>query len=65
VNETRFDGRSVDGSDQTIATLSIGAASILGPGVLLNGAVDIGLTDDAPDYAVRASLPVQFDLPIY
>jgi hypothetical protein len=32
---------------------------------LLNGAVDIGLTDDAPDYAVRASLPVQFDLPIY
>jgi hypothetical protein len=65
VNETRVNGGSIDGSDQTIGTLSIGAASILGPGVLLNGAVDIGLTDDAPDYAVRASLPVQFDLPIY
>ena len=65
VNEARVSGHSIDGSDQTIGTLSIGVASILGHGVLLNGAVDIGLTDDAPDYAVRASLPVQFDLPIY
>jgi hypothetical protein len=65
VNEASVSGHSIDGSDQTIGTLSIGVASILGHGVLLNGAVDIGLTDDAPDYAVRASLPVQFDLPIY
>jgi hypothetical protein len=38
---------------------------VLGPGVLLDVGADIGLTDDAPDYAARASLPIRFNLPAF
>jgi Putative MetA-pathway of phenol degradation len=57
-------GEPVRGSDQVMSTLSIGAASILGRGVLLDLAAGVGLTDDAPDYSVSVSLPIRFDLPI-
>jgi hypothetical protein len=63
VDDVKVDGEGINGSDQVASTLSIGAASILGARMLLNGAVDIGLTDDAPDYAVRIALPVRFDVP--
>jgi hypothetical protein len=26
---------------------------------------DIGLTDDAPDYAIGVSLPIRFNMPTY
>jgi hypothetical protein len=64
VNEYEVDGESVDGSDAVMATLSLGASSILGRGVLLDVEAGVGLTDDSPDYAVTVSLPVRFDLPI-
>ena len=64
VRDLEVDGSNVDGSDQVIGTLSIGAAAILGRGVLLDGSLAVGLTDDGPDYAVRVSLPIRFDLPI-
>ncbi|MGH6919675.1 MAG: transporter, partial [Geminicoccaceae bacterium] len=64
-DEVELDGRGVDGSDQVNGVLSIGAASILGGGLFVNTTVDIGLTDDAPDYAVRASVPIRFSLPGY
>jgi hypothetical protein len=64
-NEVEFDGSDVAGTDGVDGVLSIGAASILGRGLFVNTAVDIGLTDDAPDYAIRASVPIRFNLPIY
>jgi hypothetical protein len=64
-DEVEIDGGGVDGSDQVNGVLSIGAASILGHGLFVNTSVDIGLTDDAPDYAVRASVPIRFNLPGY
>lgn len=64
IDDVEIDGSTVDGSDQVIGTLSIGAAAILGRGILLDGALGVGLTDDGPDYSVRVSLPIRFDLPI-
>jgi hypothetical protein len=63
-DDFEVDGQPVRGSDQVMSTLSIGAASILGRGVLLDLAAGVGLTDDAPDYSVSVSLPIRFDLPI-
>jgi hypothetical protein len=64
VDDFQVDGQPVRGSDQVMSTLSIGAASILGRGVLLDLAAGVGLTNDAPDYSVSVSLPIRFDLPI-
>jgi hypothetical protein len=62
---TEVNGEEIDGSDDVIGTASFGASVVLGRGVLLDVAADIGLTDDAPDYAARASLPIRFNLPVY
>lgn len=63
-DEVRENGRSIPGSDQVNSSLVVGASSVLGRGVLLSLNAGIGLTDDAPDYFVGVSLPIQFNLPI-
>jgi hypothetical protein len=65
VDGSKVDGEGINGSDSVIGTATLGASVVLGRGVLLDVAADIGLTDDAPDYAARASLPIRFNLPIY
>lgn len=62
--ESELDGRRVNGSDRTAAVLSLDAASIIGRGVLVDVGFDVGLTDDAPDYAARISVPLRFNLPM-
>jgi Putative MetA-pathway of phenol degradation len=64
-NETRIDGDKVDGSDDVSGTFSIGAATTLGPNTLLSVTGEIGLTDEAPDYAIGVSLPIRFNVPTY
>ncbi len=59
-DETKVDGDDMPGSDQTAATFTVGASSLLAEGVLTNVSLDIGLTDDADDFAVRWALPVRF-----
>ncbi len=61
VRKTKLAGQAIDGSEQVAASLNLGASSVLGRGVLLNAAVDVGLTDDAPDYAVSLSLPIRLE----
>lgn len=63
--ESELDNDKIDGSDQTSGTMTIGASAILGSRALVDVALDVGLTDDAPDYAIRMSLPIRFDLPIF
>jgi hypothetical protein len=63
--EAEVRGDEVGGSDRTAATLSLDAASVLGRGVLVDVGFDIGLTDDAPDYTARVSVPIRFDLPVF
>jgi Putative MetA-pathway of phenol degradation len=63
VDDLKVDGEGINGSDQVLGALSIGASSILGRGLFLDGQLDIGLTDDSPDYAVTLSLPIRFSTP--
>ena len=65
VDDLRVDGKTVPGSDATLGTLEIGASTILGPGTLLDVAASVGVTDDAPDFAVRVALPIRFALPVW
>ena len=64
VQEAEVDGGRIRGSDQVMASLTLGAAAVLGRGLLVDVSADIGLTDDAPDYAISVGLPIRFDLPI-
>jgi hypothetical protein len=61
ISDAEFQNDTLEGTDQVAASLSIGASSVLGRGVLVDAAVDVGLTDDAADYAARISFPVRFD----
>jgi hypothetical protein len=63
VDETRVDGQRLPGSDLLAATFTAGASVILGARTLLDVAGDIGIPEDAPDYAVRLGLTHRFDLP--
>jgi Putative MetA-pathway of phenol degradation len=64
-DESKIDGDKINGSDQVIGTLSLGAATILGPNTLLSITGEVGLTDEAPDYAIGASVPIRFNLPAF
>lgn len=63
IDEVEQNGVEIAGSDQVQTTAIFGASSILGDGLFLNLTAGIGLTDDAPEYFVRASVPLRFDLP--
>ena len=60
IGDAEVNGEEVAGSDRMAATLRLGASSVLGQGVMLDASVDVGLTEDAPDYAARISLPIRF-----
>jgi hypothetical protein len=63
VNETRIAGQRLPGSNRLAAAFTAGASVILGARTLLDVAGDIGITEDAPDYAVRLDLTHRFDMP--
>ena len=61
-DETRLRGAPLPGSNQVAGTMTFGALSILGPGLVMDLNTDIGLTRDAPKYAIRVSFPIRFGL---
>ena len=63
IDDTELDGITAAGSDRTVASVTLGASAILGGGAFLDAGLEIGLTDDAPDYVARISVPVRFDIP--
>ena len=63
--ETELFGSDVDGSDQVIGSFIIGSSTLLAPGVLLNGTLAFGLTDDADDMSILFSLPIRFNTPLF
>ena len=65
IDEFKRDGSSVDGSDQLAASFSFGGSAIIAPRTLLRLTSSIGLTDDAADYAVRASVAYRFSTPFF
>ncbi|MCS7267841.1 MAG: hypothetical protein NZ704_07255 [Geminicoccaceae bacterium] len=64
-DEVEVDGDSVPGSDFTAASLNLGASIVLAPRILFDIVGTIGLTDEAPDYAIKVSLPIRFDTPLF
>ena len=63
-DEVEIGGQKLDGSDSTAGVLTIGASTTIGRRALLDVALDVGLNDDAADYAVRVAMPIRFDLPL-
>lgn len=58
--EQELGGARDAGTDQTAATFTVGGSSLLDRDTFLDLAVDIGLTRDTDDYAVRLALPIRF-----
>ncbi|MDB5465292.1 MAG: hypothetical protein JWQ46_54, partial [Phenylobacterium sp.] len=57
---TQIDGVGAPGSDTTAASLQLGLDRVLAPNILLDVTLGVGLTRDAPDYALQVSLPIRF-----
>ena len=64
-DEFQFDGDNVDGSDQLASSFDFGGSVIVAPRTLLRLITSIGLTDDAPDYGVRAAVSYRFNTPFF
>ena len=64
-DELEVDGQSLGGSDQLAATFDFGGSAIIAPRTLLRVVTSIGLTDDSPDYGLRASVGYRFNLPYF
>jgi hypothetical protein len=59
--DTKFSGRTIQGSDRVLGTLVIGGSTLVIPGTLLNLSVGVGLTNDSNDFTVTLSLPSRLD----
>lgn len=64
-DEFQFDGDNVNGSDQLSSTFDFGGSVIVAPRTLFRLITSIGLTDDAPDYGLRAAVSYRFNTPFY
>ncbi|MFQ5515809.1 MAG: transporter [Myxococcota bacterium] len=61
--ETAIGEAEIDGSDQVTASLSFGLTYALSQRSSLDISAGIGLTDDSPDFTLRAAMPMVFDVP--
>jgi hypothetical protein len=59
-SRTQVDHIGAPGSDTAAASLQLGFDRVLTPQLLLDLTLAVGLTRDAPDYAVQLSLPFRF-----
>jgi hypothetical protein len=57
---TKINGAAIPGSDAAIATLQFGLASLLPRRGLVDVQLNVGVTPDAPDFAMVVSLPFRF-----
>lgn len=60
VDELQHDGVKFQGTEQTIGSLELGVGFLLSKRNFLSLNADIGITDDAPDFAFGVSLPIRF-----
>ena len=61
VQKLEINGSKVPGSEQTIGLFNVGASSILGKNVMFNTVLSMGLSNDAPKYAIQFTLPIRFN----
>jgi hypothetical protein len=57
---TKINGAAIPGSDTAVATLQFGLATLISRRSLLDIQLNVGLTPDAPDFALIVSLPIRF-----
>jgi hypothetical protein len=57
---TKFNGVERPGSDAAVATLQFGLATLLSRRSLLDIQLNVGVTPDAPDFALAVSVPFRF-----
>lgn len=58
--ELEINGSKVPGSEQTVGMFNVGASSILSKNVMFNTVLSMGLSTDAPEYAIQFTLPIRF-----
>lgn len=58
--KTEIDGNSINGSDVTTATFSVGLSTGIGDSHAMDIDLGIGLTSDSPDFQLTISFPLQF-----
>lgn len=56
-----LNGSKVPGSKQTIGMFNVGASSVLSKDVMFNTVLSMGLSNDAPKYAIQFTLPIRFN----
>lgn len=64
-DDFEFDGDKIDGSNQLSSSFDFGGSVIVGPRMLFRLTTSLGLTDDAPDYGLRAGLSYRFNTPFF
>jgi hypothetical protein len=64
-DDVEFDGEKIDGTNQLASSFDFGGSVIIAPHTLLSVVSSIGLTDDAPDYGLRAALSYRFNTPFF
>jgi hypothetical protein len=57
---TKIDGAEIPGSDAMVATVQFGLATLLSRRSLLDVQLNVGVTPDAPDFALAVSVPLRF-----
>ena len=60
IAETKIGNQAVEGSDFSATALTLGRTAILRRGTLLSVFTKIGISEDAPDYSLAFSLPMQW-----
>lgn len=58
--QARLNGLALPGSEATVGLFELGVSTLLSPRTLLSVQTGIGLTQDAPDFQLRISLPFRF-----
>ncbi|WP_413437312.1 transporter [Sulfuriferula sp. GW1] len=61
VQKLQINGSKVPGSEQTVGMFNVGASSILSKNVMFNTVLSMGLSNDAPKYAIQFTLPIRFN----
>ncbi|HUW28484.1 MAG TPA: hypothetical protein VMV97_07730 [Sulfuriferula sp.] len=61
VQKLEINGSKVPGSEQEIGMFNVGASSILSKNVMFNTVLSMGLSNDAPKYAIQFTLPIRFN----
>lgn len=58
--KTKFGGRSLPGTDNTLGMLELGGSVVLTGSMALDVLFGIGLTSNAPDFRITVALPIRF-----